>query len=155
MSESDVTRTPGTTPFWKAVLSGKFVLLGAAILTSVGFLIWTSTQGATVYYHTVAEVKTMGDDAYNRLIRVNGIVVDNSITFPGGDSPITFSIKDDSGQLSVEFKGTPPDLFGYSTDDRYQEVLVEGQLKPSGIFHARSLIVKHGPEFEPREIPSR
>ena len=155
MSKPVVTPKDEATPSWQPGLPGKFLLLAAAILTSVGFLIWTSTQGATVYYHTVREVKTMGDEAYKRLIRVNGIVVDDSINFPGGESPITFSLQDDSGQLAVEFHGSPPDLFGYSTENRYQDVLVEGQLKPSGVFHARSLIVKHGPEFESREIPSR
>ncbi len=136
-------------------LSGKLLLLAAAFSAAVGFLIWTGTQGATVYYHTVGEVRDMGSDAYYRLIRVNGTVADGSIQSSTDSNLISFDLQDDSGRLPVEYRGTPPDLFGYSTEDRYQEVIVEGQLEPSGAFRARSLIVKHGPEFEPREIPSQ
>ena len=134
-------------------LSGKLILLAAALTAAVGFLIWTGTQGATVYYHTVGEVHAMDSEAYYRLIRVNGTVADGTIQTSGDGKVISFDLQDDSGRLPVEYRGTPPDLFGYSTEDRYQEVIVEGQLEPSGVFRARSLIVKHGPEFEPREIP--
>ncbi len=136
-------------------LSGKLLLLAAALAAAVGFLIWTGTQGATVYYHTVGEVRAMDSEAYYRLIRVNGIVADGSIQTSGDGNVINFDLQDDSGRLPVEYRGTPPDLFGYSAEDRYQEVIVEGQLEPSGAFRARSLIVKHGPEFEPREIPAQ
>ena len=136
-------------------LSGKLLLLAAALAAAVGFLIWTGTQGATVYYHTVGEVRAMDSEAYYRLIRVNGIVADGSIQTSGDGKVINFDLQDDSGRLPVEYRGTPPDLFGYSAEDRYQEVIVEGQLEPGGAFRARSLIVKHGPEFEPREIPAQ
>ncbi len=136
-------------------LSGKLLLLAAALAAAVGFLIWTGTQGATVYYHTVGEVRAMDSEAYYRLIRVNGIVADGSIQTSSDGNVISFDLQDDSGRLPVEYRGTPPDLFGYSAEDRYQEVIVEGQLEPSGAFRARSLIVKHGPEFEPREIPAQ
>ncbi len=139
----------------RARLSGKLVLLAAALTAAVGFLIWTGTQGAAVYYHTVGEVRAMGTDAYHRLIRINGLVVDGSIRASDSGDQIGFALQDDSGQLPVEFRGTPPDLFGYASEDRYQDVIVEGQLETSGVFRARTLIVKHGPEFEPREIPAQ
>lgn len=136
-------------------LPAKLLLLAAALIAAVGFLVWTGTQGATVYYHTVGEVRAMDSEAYYRLIRVNGIVADGSIQTSADGNVINFDLQDDSGRLPVEYRGTPPDLFGYSAEDRYQEVIVEGQLEPSGAFRARSLIVKHGPEFEPREIPAQ
>lgn len=144
-----------TTPSARPRLPAKLLLLAAALAAAVGFLIWTGTQGATVYYHTVGEVRAMDSEAYYRLIRVNGIVADGSIQTSSDGNVISFDLQDDSGRLPVEYRGTPPDLFGYSADDRYQEVIVEGQLEPSGAFRARTLIVKHGPEFEPREIPSQ
>ena len=144
-----------TTTSTRPRLPTKLVLLAAALIAAVGFLVWTGTQGATVYYHTVGEVRDMGSEAYYRLIRVNGIVADGSIQSATDSNLISFDLQDDSGRLPVEYRGTPPDLFGYSSEDRYQEVIVEGQLEPSGAFRARSLIVKHGPEFEPREIPAQ
>ena len=155
MSEQLQTSPASATPSRRPQLSGKLILLAAALTAAVGFLIWTGTQGATVYYHTVGEVRAMDSEAYYRLIRVNGIVAEGSIQTSADGNVISFELQDDSGHLPVEYRGTPPDLFGYSTEDRYQEVIVEGQLEPSGAFRARSLIVKHGPEFEPREIPSQ
>lgn len=155
MSEQLQTTGPRARSAYRPQLSGKLILLAAALTAAVGFLIWTGTQGATVYYHTVGEVRGMGSEAFYRLIRVNGIVADGSIQTSSDGNVISFDLQDDSGRLPVEYRGTPPDLFGYSTEDRYQEVIVEGQLEPSGAFRARSLIVKHGPEFEPREIPSQ
>lgn len=144
-----------TTTSTRPRLPTKLLLLAAALIAAVGFLVWTGTQGATVYYHTVGEVRAMDSEAFYRLIRVNGIVADGSIQTSGDGNVINFDLQDDSGRLPVEYRGTPPDLFGYSAEDRYQEVIVEGQLEPSGAFRARSLIVKHGPEIEPREIPAQ
>ena len=144
-----------TTTSTRPRLPTKLLLLAAALIAAVGFLVWTGTQGATVYYHTVGEVRAMDSEAFYRLIRVNGIVADGSIQTSGDGNVINFDLQDDSGRLPVEYRGTPPDLFGYSAEDRYQEVIVEGQLEPNGAFRARSLIVKHGPEFEPREIPAQ
>ena len=155
MNEHLPTSHASVAPSPRPRLSGKLILLAAALTAAVGFLIWTGTQGATVYYHTVGEVRAMESEAYYRLIRVNGIVADGSIQTSTDGNVISFELQDDSGRLPVEYRGTPPDLFGYSTADRYQDVIVEGQLEPSGSFRARSLIVKHGPEFEPRETPSQ
>ncbi len=137
------------------LISGKLLLLGGTLLVALGFLIWTATQGAAVYYYTVDELQAMGPEAYDRLIRVNGEVVDGSIEVVEDGQVILFQIHDASGALPVRFRGSPPDLFGYSTEDRYQDVVIEGQWRTTGIFEARTLIVKHGPQFEPREIPAQ
>ena len=86
-------------------LSGKFILLGASILSAVAFLVWTGTQSATVYYHTVNEVQDMGDEAYDRLIRVNGTGTDNSIKSSPDKKLLKFSLQDASGKIPVEFRG--------------------------------------------------
>lgn len=144
-----------STPLRTRLVSGKVLLVGGALAAALGFLIWTATQGAVVYYYTVGELNEMGAEAEGRLVRVNGVVVDGSIRESGADGIIHFEIEDDSGVLSVEFRGTPPDLFGYADEDKYADVIAEGRLLSSGVFSARNLIVKHGPEFEPREIPAQ
>ena len=137
------------------LVNGKTVFLGAALAAALGFFIWTSTQGAVVYFHTVGELRAMGSEAIGRLVRVNGVVTEGSIDVQDDGRVIEFSIHDATGDLPVSYRGTPPDLFGYSTEDRYSDVIVEGQLGPDGVFTARNLIVKHGPEFEAREIPAQ
>ncbi len=142
-------------PLRSRLVSGKILLVGGALAAALGFLIWTATQGAAVYYHTVSELHEMGAAAEGRLVRVNGVVVDGSIHETDAAGISHFEIEDDSGVLSVEFRGTPPDLFGYADEDKYADVIAEGRLLSSGVFSARNLIVKHGPEFEPREIPAQ
>lgn len=140
---------------FSSLVSGKALLLGASVATAVAFLIWTATQGAAVYFHTIDELVGMGEQAYERRIRVNGEVVQDSITTTDNGNQILFEIEQGGHILTVQFRGTPPDLFGYSTEDRYSDVIVEGRLLPSGVFEATNLIVKHGPEFEPREVPAQ
>lgn len=137
------------------LVNGKTVFLGAALAAALGFFVWTSTQGAVVYFHTVSELRAMGSEATGRLVRVNGEVTEGSISVRDNGRLVEFSIHDATGDLPVSYRGTPPDLFGYSTEDRYSDVIVEGQLGPDGVFAARNLIVKHGPEFEAREIPAQ
>ncbi len=159
MSASDpLGRSPVTTRaprFSTQLFSGKFLFVGGALAAALGFLIWTATQGAVVYYHTVGELQEMGPTAYERLIRVNGEVLEGSISKHDDGKLVQFQIHDGGAPLPVSFRGTPPDLFGYSTEDRYADVIVEGRLQPDGVFEARNLIVKHGPEFEARTVPAQ
>ncbi len=154
---TDASEPAGATapePIRNRLLSGKFLFVGGALAAALGFLIWTATQGAAVYYHTVSELHAKGDEIEGRLVRVNGIVVDGSIE-ESADGIIRFEIEDATGALPVEFRGSPPDLFGYAEEDKYSDVIAEGRLLGTGVFEARNLIVKHGPEFEPREIPAQ
>ena len=147
--------SPTPEPLKNRLMSGKFLFVGGALVAALGFLIWTATQGAAVYYHTVSELHAKGDEIQGRLVRVNGIVVDGSIQEDSAEGIIRFEIEDDTGVLPVEFRGSPPDLFGYAEEDKYSDVIAEGRLLGTGVFEARNLIVKHGPEFEPREIPAQ
>ena len=137
------------------LMSGKILFVGGALAAALGFLIWTATQGAAVYYHTVSELHAKRSEIEGRLVRVNGVVVDGSIQEASADGIIRFEIEDATGVLPVEFRGSPPDLFGYAEEDKYSDVIAEGRLLGTGVFQARNLIVKHGPEFEPREIPAQ
>lgn len=152
---SEPTGAAAPEPIRNRLLSGKFLFVGGALAAALGFLIWTATQGAAVYYHTVSELHAKGDEIQGRLVRVNGIVVDGSIQEDSAEGIIRFEIEDATGVLPVEFRGSPPDLFGYAEEDKYSDVIAEGRLLGTGVFEARNLIVKHGPEFEPREIPAQ
>ena len=152
---SEQASTTTSQSLQQRLLSGKILFVGGALAAALGFLIWTATQGAIVYYHTVSELHAMGADVEGRLVRVNGIVVDESIREASAEGIIRFEIEDATGVLPVEFRGSPPDLFGYAEDDKYSDVIAEGRLRSTGVFEARNLIVKHGPEFEPREIPAQ
>ena len=73
-----------------------------------------------------------GADVTGRQVRVNGEVVEGSIAVSQDGQTVFFIIHDDTGELPVEFRGAPPTMFGYSAEDRYQDVIVEGRLRPDG-----------------------
>ena len=108
MNERLETSRASATAAHRPQLSGKLVLLAAALTAAVGFLIWTGTQGATVYYHTVGEVRAMGSDAFHRLIRVNGIVAEGSIETSTDGNVISFDLQDDSGVCRWNTEGRRP-----------------------------------------------
>ena len=129
-------------------VSPRLLIVGAVILVAVAYLIWAATQSASVYYFTVGEV--LGDPAgiEGRSIRVQGTVADGSIEQDATRLWINFDLTDGVGLIPVVYESTPPDLLGYSTEDRYQDVIVEGRLDTNGVLQARNLLVQHGSDFE-------
>lgn len=129
---------------WKLTLAG--LTFGAAVL----YLIYTATATSAVYYVTVGELLEQGDRAAGRPIRVSGWVLDGSIEKQDA-TRLDFVLTDGGRRIPVTYRGMVPDLFGYSKDDLYQEVVVEGRYVGDGVVTASNLIVKHGPEFRPAE----
>ena len=135
-------------PESRSRISPRLLVIGAVILIAVAYLIWAATQSASVYYFTVGEV--LGDPAgvEGRSIRVQGTVADGSIQQDATRLWINFDLTDGVDVIPVVYESTPPDLLGYSTEDRYQDVIVEGHLDANGILQARNLLVQHGSDFE-------
>ncbi len=135
-------------PESRSRISPRLLVIGAVILIAVAYLIWAATQSASVYYFTVGEV--LGDPAgvEGRSIRVQGTVADGSIQQDATRLWINFDLTDGVDVIPVVYESTPPDLLGYSTEDRYQDVIVEGRLDANGILQARNLLVQHGSDFE-------
>ena len=48
---------------------------------------------------------------------------------------------------NMKFDIVLPEAY-YSSEDRYQDVIVEGSLDAAGILQARQLLVQHGADFE-------
>lgn len=129
----------------------RFLVPAAVIVAAAGFLIWSATRAAAVYYLTLDEVAAQGQAISGKSIRVQGTVKDGSIERVEGETGIKFTLTDNLREIPVVYERTPPDLLGYSTEQRYQDVVVEGTVDETGVLRARNLLVKHGPEFEPVE----
>ena len=127
----------------------RFLIPSAVIVLAAGFLVWTATRAAAVYYLTLDEVLIEGQAISGKVIRVQGTVKDGSIERVDGNAGIKFVLTDDVRQIPVVYDQTPPDLLGYSTENRYQDVVIEGSIDENGVLRARNLLVKHGPEFIP------
>ena len=109
---------------------------GAPILVvtaCVGYLIYSASGGATEYYLTVSELRahqTAGD------VRVAGVVQDDVAKTDGG-LHVTFTEKDSTASMPVDYQGALPDIFKPGIT-----VVVEGKLGGDGIFHAHTLLAK-------------
>ncbi|HZU05456.1 MAG TPA: cytochrome c maturation protein CcmE [Chloroflexota bacterium] len=131
----------------------KLLLGGSLVIAAIVYLVVTSLQTSAVYYLTVSELLARGSAAAGQTVRLAGTVVDGSIQ--RDRQHLRFELSDGTATIPVVHTGTVPDLFGYRAEGAYQEVVVEGRYTPSGVFEARSLIVRHGPTFEAAAEPSR
>jgi cytochrome c-type biogenesis protein CcmE len=107
-------------------------LPGAVVAACVGYLIYSASGGATEYYMTVSELQahaTAGD------VRVAGVVQDDVQKSDG--LHVTFTEKDGTASMPVQYTGTLPDIFKPGIT-----VVVEGKLGGDGVFHARTLLAK-------------
>jgi cytochrome c-type biogenesis protein CcmE len=98
----------------------------------VGYLIYAS-GGSAEYYLTVTELRSYsGTD----IVRVAGVVQDDVQKSDGG-LHVTFTEKDGTASMPVEYSGTLPDIFKPGIT-----VVAEGKLGSDGVFHARTLLAK-------------
>jgi len=118
----------------------KFIVGGAIIVLTVGYLIVSSIGGSTAYYLTVGEVKAQGPS--ERTVRVAGTVVGDSIEW-NAQELLRFQIADDSGSLAVTYNGPRPDMLRDGAD-----AVVEGRYTAEGLFEANNLLLKCPSKYE-------
>jgi cytochrome c-type biogenesis protein CcmE len=111
----------------------KWGLPAAVVAACVGYLIYSASGGSSVYYLTVSQLRDqspIGD------VRVAG-VVQNDVVKSDGGLHVTFTEKDATASLPVEYTGSLPDIFQPGIT-----VVAQGRLGKDGVFHARTLLAK-------------
>ena len=108
-------------------------LPAAVVVACVGYLIYTASGGSAEYYVTVSELRS---NATSGFVRVAGVVQDDVQKTDGG-LHVTFTEKDGTASMPVDYTGTLPDIFKPGIT-----VVAEGKLGSDGIFHARTLLAK-------------
>jgi cytochrome c-type biogenesis protein CcmE len=103
------------------------------VAACVGYLIYTASGGAGEYYVTVSELRTQNPSG---VVRVAG-VVQNDVQKTQGGLHVTFTEKDGTASMPVEYSGPLPDIFQPGIT-----VVAEGRLGSDGVFHARTLLAK-------------
>ena len=108
-------------------------LPAAVVAACVGYLIYSASGGTTEYYVTVSELQTQataGD------VRVAG-VVQNDVQKSDRGLHVTFTEKDGTASMPVDYTGDLPDIFRPGIT-----VVAEGRMGADGVFHARTLLAK-------------
>jgi len=120
-------------------------LPGLVVAGCVGYLILSASGGSAEYYLTVSELRThthAGD------VRVAG-VVQNDVQKSDGGLHVTFTEKDGTASVPVDYSGPLPDIFKPGIT-----VVVEGKLGGDGVFHARTLLAKCPSRFSTQPYTS-
>jgi len=108
-------------------------LPAAIVVACVGYLIYSASGGSAEYYITVSELKS---NATSGFVRVAGVVQDDVQKTDGG-LHVTFTEKDATASMPVDYTGTLPDIFKPGIT-----VVAEGKLGSDGVFHARTVLAK-------------
>jgi cytochrome c-type biogenesis protein CcmE len=124
----------------------KFIIGGALVLVTVGYLMATGIKETGVYYLTPTELasRVEADQSfYNVGVKMGARVVKGSIARDVASQTITFRATDGQHTWPVTYRGLAPDTF---TDE--VDVVVEGRLLSDGVFHATTLLAKCGSRYE-------
>jgi len=111
----------------------KWAVPGVLVAACVGYLIYSATGGSAEYYLTVGELRS---HASSGDVRVAGVVQDDVQKSDGG-LHVTFTEKDSTASVPVDYSGALPDIFKPGIT-----VVAEGQLGSDGVFHATTLLAK-------------
>jgi cytochrome c-type biogenesis protein CcmE len=124
----------------------KFLLGGALILGSAGYLMASSIRDTGVYYLTPTELaaKISQDSTfYETGVKVGARVVPGSIVRAPDGRGLTFRVTDGARSYPVSYHGLVPDMFTDSVD-----VVLEGRLAHNGTFRATTVLTKCASRYE-------
>lgn len=129
--------------------NGRFMVGLVGVAAVVTYLIWTGVSETMVYYMTPVELmeRVEADPTFHDVgVKVGGQVVPGSYSRVEGELLHVFTVHDlvDEGTtFVVEYRDALPDTF---TDE--VEVVLEGRLRPDGVFEATTLLTKCGSRYE-------
>jgi cytochrome c-type biogenesis protein CcmE len=124
----------------------KFLLGGALVLGTAGYLMASSIKETAVYYLTPNELsaKTVADPTFfDTGVKVGARVVPGSIKRSEGGRETAFAMTDGAKTYDVVYRGITPDTFTDGVD-----VVVEGRLGRDGTFRATTLLAKCASRYE-------
>lgn len=126
-------------------------LVGAGLLAIVGWLAFSGLSDALVYYLTPTELAARGEAAMGQSVRLGGLVLPGSVS--GSATDLTFVLTDGDTQITVHSSVAPTSSFREGAG-----AVVEGELRPDGVFEADEVLVKHDENYvapSPGELPAR
>ena len=121
-----------------------FLVAGAAATVSI--VLVALNENINLFYPPDQVVA--GDAPLNTRIRAGGMVEDGSVRRTGEGLTVQFVLTDHAGSaFPVEYTGILPDLFREG-----QGILVTGELREGGVFHAQEVLAKHDENYMPPEL---
>ena len=116
-------------------------------IASTIFFVLKALEDKIVFFYSPTEIFNK-EISLKELIRVGGLVVDNSIVYDNSGLEVSFKITDKQNILNISYKGILPDLFREG-----QGIVAEGNIDlENKIFLAKKVLAKHDENYMPPEI---
>ena len=125
---------------------GKKVILLAGtllILSGFGYLIYGNIGSNLTFFRTPTELHELGEKAFDRPVRLGGLVVPGSVRWDAERLDLRFVMTDENRKVTVHSSKSPPQMFREGMG-----VIVEGRLNKEGIFESNNVMVKHSNEYK-------
>ncbi len=120
--------------------------IGLSLLGAATALALNAFEDNLVFFHGPSDI-TAGKVEQGRLIRIGGLVQQNSVNKIANTAKIEFRITDGVAATPVVFEGILPDLFREG-----QGVVANGRLDANGLFTASEILAKHDENYMPPEV---
>jgi cytochrome c-type biogenesis protein CcmE len=118
----------------------------AVVVAAFGYLVYGGIGENLVYFLTPTELLARGEQAYDSPVRLGGDVKPGSVHWDADALDLRFELTDGAGAVRVHSRGAPPQMFRDGMG-----VVVEGRLRPEGIFESTNLMVMHSNEYHADE----
>jgi cytochrome c-type biogenesis protein CcmE len=143
------TGTPADIPAAAGRISNnkvRLLMVGAALVLALGYLIYTAFPGNAQYYLTVDEFLAQDSAQDGRNVRVVGKLVPDTFQRVDGGTQAAFAVHDNAEALNATYDGVLPDIFFNPHSDI---VLLGSYDAEGGVFHASEVVVKCPSKFQP------
>ena len=128
-------------------VKSRIFFLSSILLIAVLIVFFTlrSLKDNVVYFLSPTEIHNKSDIAFNKKIRVGGLVKNGSINRQA--NAVNFIITDLENEIIVSYKGLLPNLFSEG-----KGVVAEGKLNDKKYFIADKILAKHDENYMPPEV---
>lgn len=122
------------------------VLVGLGLLGAATAMVLAAFSSNLVFFYSPSDLvaKGIGPD---RRVRIGGLVEEHSLVHAPGGQSVEFRVTDGKTNVEISYTGALPDLFREG-----QGVVVEGRLRPNGVFAASEVLAKHDEKYMPPEV---
>ena len=122
--------------------------LAVAVIGAIlAWLLFSGLSSALVYYLTPTELAVRGEAAVGSPVRLGGLVLPGSVS--GAATDLTFVLTDGETEITVHSTVAPTSSFREGAG-----AVVEGTLRPDGVFEADEVLVRHDENYvAPSDYP--
>ena len=116
------------------------LVAGAAVLGLIGYMVLGNANSNLVYYVLPSEYQQDTAKFAGKTLRMGGLAKD--VVYNRDTLALKFNMTDGQVAYPVQYQGAVPDMFRNDA-----VVVMEGQMQ-QGVFHGKSLLVKHSEEYK-------